>query len=129
MGAVLTGMAKTPDVILSSPAVRATSTADHAADEGGWGAPVQIVNSLYGGGVRQVVDAIRATPHPASRVMLVGHEPTWGLAVASLCGGGNHRMVTAAVACIEVPAFAVAGPGSGRLLWLLAPRLFTDGAL
>lgn len=129
MGGVLTAMGKVPDLILSSPAVRAESTARLAADAGEWDASIEIVDSLYGGGVRHLFDATRVTPNSASRVMLVGHEPTWSMAVASLCGGGDHRMVTAAVACVETAAFAVAGPGSGRLLWMLTPRLFTDGTL
>ena len=118
VGRTITDFGAAPDTILSSPAVRARTTAELARDAGGWSAPVQIVDALYGGGVGAVLEALAGG---RGRVLAVGHEPTWSMAVATLIGGGSVQMVTAAVACIECDATPQAGRGSLR--WMLHPRL------
>jgi phosphohistidine phosphatase len=126
VGVALTRMGVAPDHVLTSPAVRAETTARRAAESGGWDAPIDVIDTLYGGGTRAVLDAMAAAP-PVERLMLVGHDPTWTDVVSSLAGGGRHRMVTAAVACIEVASLR--RPVDGSLLWMLDPRLLTDGDL
>ena len=125
MGRALRRSRRVPDAVLTSPAVRARRTAEIAADAGDWETPIEVVDSLYGGGVSTVIAAIAAAG--SDRVMAVGHEPTWSATVAALIGGGRVRMATGTVAAIEVPSMARLQPGSGRLLWMLTPRLFTDG--
>jgi phosphohistidine phosphatase SixA len=61
--------------------------------------------------------------------MAVGHEPTWSHTASLLIGGGSIRVVTGAVAAVEVASWAGLAPGGGRLLWMLVPRLFTDADL
>jgi phosphohistidine phosphatase len=131
MGTVLALAGEAPDLVLSSPARRATETAAIAARTGGWEARLEIVPDLYGGGSGAVLAAIRAVPSAVGRVLLVGHEPTWSAAVALLAGGGDHRMPTAAAAGLTRPegGWPDTAPGGCRLLWLLPPRLFTDGGL
>lgn len=124
MGRTMSGFGVQPDLILTSPARRAASTARRAAAAGGWDAPLVEVEDLYGGGVSEVLRALEVEPAP-NRVLAVGHEPTWSATVAALVGGGSFAMVTAAVACIEAP-----GPiaGSGRLRWMLHPRLLPEAS-
>lgn len=107
-----------PATILSSPAVRARTTAELARSSGGWQAPIEIVDDLYGGGVRTVLDALGRA---RGRVLVVGHEPTWSMTVETLIGGGSIAMVTAAVACVET--HGPPEPGSGMLRWMIHPRL------
>ena len=126
MGAVLTAAGVVPDVVLTSPATRALDTAREAAQAGNWPAAPAVVDAFYGGGVEDVLAELREVPPHAHVAVAVGHEPTWSLTVATLCGA-NVRMVTAAVACIEIPGVDAARPGRGELRWMLAPRLFTDG--
>ncbi|MCJ7725961.1 MAG: histidine phosphatase family protein [Acidimicrobiia bacterium] len=131
MGKVLTATGNAPDFILTSPAMRAHSTAEMAAAAGGWRATVHVIDELYGGGAASVLAAIRTVPAPSTRVMVVGHEPTWSGAVRILIGGGDIAMPTAAAAGLEVlvRSWEAIGPGTCRLRWLLPPRLFTDGDL
>jgi len=131
MGRVLTATGKAPDFVITSPAVRAHSTAEMASAAGGWNASVHVVDELYGGGAIAVVAALRAVPAPSNRVMVVGHEPTWSETVGILIGGGDFRMPTGAAAGLEVlvGSWEAIGPGTCRLRWLLPPRLFTDGDL
>ncbi len=129
MGRVLTGMAKQPDLILTSPATRARTTAELAAEAGGWTAPIEKVDEFYGAGPGMVFTKVAATPAEVERLMIVGHEPTWSHTASLLIGGGSVRVVTGAVTAIEVPRWDRVEPGAGLLRWMLAPRLFTDGDL
>jgi phosphohistidine phosphatase len=130
MGRVLSGAMKHPDLVLASPALRALSTAQLAAEAGDWETPIEVVDALYGGGPEAVVYALRGVPPDVGRVLLVGHEPTWSETTSMLVGGGAHRIPTGAAAGLEsfVP-WPQIEPGACRLLWLLPPRLFTDGLL
>lgn len=126
MGVALARMGAAPDHVITSPAVRAETTARLAAEAGEWDVPIDIVEALYGGGTTAVIEAMASAP-PVERLLLMGHEPTCSAAVATLVGGGNHRMVTAAVACVEVTRLR--RPAGGSLVWMLRPRLLTDGDL
>jgi phosphohistidine phosphatase len=122
VGRTISAYGAVPDTILTSPALRARSTAEIAREAGGWGARIVIVDDLYGGGVRDVLAALATG---TGRVMAVGHEPTWSATVSGLIGGGNIHMVTAAVACVETPGGARAG--TGWLRWMIHPRLLGEG--
>jgi phosphohistidine phosphatase len=125
----LTLMQRSPDLIVTSPALRARATAELAAEAGGWDAAVTDLDALYGAPAEVVTGALTATPSDVERLMVVGHEPVWSELVSLLIGGGRLRMVTGAVAAVEVPPWDLVRPGCGQLLWMLAPRLFTDGGL
>lgn len=122
IGSAISTFGAQPDRVLTSPARRARATADLAHAAGDWACQIDIVEDLYGGGVRDVVAAINGAGH--DRVLLVGHEPTWSAAASLLIGGGTLHMVTATVACIE--SSLPAGSGSGWLRWMLHPRLLLD---
>jgi phosphohistidine phosphatase len=125
VGRFLTAVGAVPDLVLSSPAVRARTTVELAAEAGGWTAPVEIVDGFYGGVWSDVVDGVLATAGGAGRVLVAGHEPTWSDLVSVLVGGGAVAMPTAAAACILVDGngWSRLGPGSGELCWLVTPRM------
>ncbi|MEE9582356.1 MAG: histidine phosphatase family protein [Acidimicrobiia bacterium] len=125
IGRAIAEFGATPDLILTSPARRATDTATLARDGGAWSAPIITVEDFYGTGVITVFGAL-ADHGSVHRILAVGHEPTWSATVSALIGGGAVHMVTAAVACVETALPAT--PGSGWLRWMLHPRLFTDRA-
>lgn len=122
VGNAITCLGSHPEEILTSPARRARDTAELAAAAGGWKAPIIEVESLYGAGVGGVLQTL--ANRSSSRMLAVGHEPTWSETVATLIGGGSVRMVTAAVVCIETPRPVAAG--AGALRWMLHPRLLPD---
>ena len=129
MGRALTLAGKAPDLVISSPAVRAQTTARLAAAAGDWEARIDLDERLYGA---DPADVARAAADGAAegieRLMLVGHEPTWSETASLLLGGASVRMVTAAALCLEVPSLAALAPGRATLQWMLTPRLFTDGS-
>lgn len=125
MGRFLTAVGSAPDIVLSSPAVRARTTVELAAEAGGWTVPIEIVDAFYGGVWSDVADGVRHLAGDAGRVLVAGHEPTWSDLVSVLVGGAAVAMPTAAAACIDVGHrdWAGIGPNTGELRWLVTPRM------
>lgn len=124
MGRFLTAADSVPGLIVTSTAVRARTTVELAAEAGGWRCPIEQTRAFYDADPRAVVAEIAARSAPA-RLMVVGHDPTWSDLVSLLTGGGAVRLTTAAVACLELPVdgWSQVAPGSGRLVWLVTPKL------
>lgn len=125
MGKFLSRVGLAPDLILTSPAVRARTTAFLAAETGGWQAPVQESDALYGGGPDQLLAAIRATDTQVNTLLVVGHEPTWSETMGRLIGQAQLRFPTAAMACVEVDvnSWQDVTFSRGTLMWLVPPKL------
>jgi phosphohistidine phosphatase len=125
MGRAITRLGSAPDLVLTSPAVRARSTAELAGRAGGGSAPTAVVEGFYGGGWRDVLDGVVAAGANADRILVVGHEPTWSDLVSVLTGGGRIAMPTGAVACVavEIDGWPGIGPDRGELQWHLVPRV------
>jgi phosphohistidine phosphatase len=91
---------------------------------GGWICPIELTSAFYDTDPAAVLAEIAARDAP-SRLMVVGHDPTWSELVSLLAGGGAVRLPTAAVACLELPmnSWKAVAPGKGRLVWLVTPKL------
>jgi phosphohistidine phosphatase len=112
-----------PDVVLSSPLVRARQTAElvsHALDAD---APIPDERLRPGAGWSDFAQALAAHPD-RRRILFVGHEPDLSSVVALLTGAQSVRMRPGGIACLEFPG--VPEPGAGELAWLLDPDLYTD---
>lgn len=122
MGRLLSGRGMEPQLVISSTAVRARTTAWLASESGSWAAPVELDERLYESGPGGVIDSAREAPDVA-RLMLVGHQPTWGLLIERLVGEWVE-MKTASVAVIdfEMPGWSGLGGGSGTLVEVFHPR-------
>ena len=113
-----------PDVVLTSPAVRARATAELAAEAGGWEAPIEVRDGLYSGGGEAVLGELRQLPRETKSVVAVGHEPVWSGLVEALAGGGRVRFPTAAVACLTCGrSWSELAWGRMELRWLVTPKL------
>ncbi len=100
-----------PDLALTSPAVRARTTLELAAEAGQWSTSVQVVPEIYSGGPAELLEAVRGVTD-AERVLVVGHEPILSTTVSGLVGGGSFRVPTAAL--VE---FRLHIPGWEYLRW------------
>ena len=111
-----------PDIVLSSPLVRARQTAELVTEA--IGGEVLLDDRLRPGA--SWGDLARAmSAHPAARrVLFVGHEPDLSSAVAHLTGAASVRMRKGGLACVEFSG--IPEPGGGELAWLLDPDLYTD---
>jgi len=126
MGIVLERRGETPDRVLTSPAVRAASTASLAAASGRWDAVPEVVDALYGAGPHTAL-TVAQTGGTARRLMLVGHEPTWSL-LARRITGEDIVVKTGTVLAFDLPieSWADAANVRGSLAYALYPRMFDD---
>lgn len=109
-----------PDVILSSPLVRARQTAAIVAPV--LGCEVEIVDGLASGaGFDDILRVIEARS-TAGFLMLTGHEPDLSTAAALLAGAPAGSLVLKKAGLIRVDLYGPPRAGAGRLRWLLAPR-------
>lgn len=86
------------DLILSSTAVRARTTAEAFAEA--LGAPLELVSELYLASGNTLLGTARlaATRHDLETIMVVAHDPGITELANELSSGGVHHMPTAAVA-------------------------------
>ena len=111
-----------PDVVITSPLVRARQTAEILCEALG-GEPV--VDELLRPGASWGQLARAMAQHPdARRVMFVGHEPDLSSAIVHLTGAASVRMRAGGVACLEF--YGVPEPGGGEIAWLLDPDLYAN---
>lgn len=125
VGRFLRELGQTPDLVVSSTAVRARSTAEVAAEAGAWNCPVRLSESLYPPSLGALLAEARSTSDEVGRLVLVGHEPTWSGAVSALTGGSAVRMVTAALARLDFHCdrWSQVGEGGATLVWLVTPKV------
>jgi phosphohistidine phosphatase len=113
-----------PDVVLTSPLVRAVETAGLLSE--GIGAPSPIADDrLRPGATWDAVAAAIAERPGVRRVMVVGHEPDLSDLAAELTGASAVRMRKGGLACIEFERDPQ--PGTGEIAWLIDPDLYGDG--
>ena len=112
-----------PDVVISSPLLRALETAELLVAGLGLADPPTLDERLRPGA--EWGDFARAMAgHPdMRRVMFVGHEPDLSRAACLLTGASAIRMRKGGIACVEFPG--VPEPGTGELAWLLDPDLYS----
>lgn len=113
-----------PDRILSSPAVRARTTALLVAEAAQYTGPIVFDARIYEAGVRELVQVTRDQPDACQRLLLVGHNPgleDWVSAFAL----DRPRFPTGALAEIELmlARWSDLSPSTpGRLLRLVRPK-------
>ncbi len=101
MGSWVRRAGLTPDLAITSDAVRARTTVEIAAEAGGWDCPIQLEPAFYGGSSETLMAALRDLDEKTRTVLLAGHFPTWPRTIARLTGGGNARFPTAALGAIS----------------------------
>ena len=119
-----------PDLVLSSPALRAKQTIDGVQE--GFGQdfdPIEIPR-IYNAEPETLIDLVRSTPSGAKRLMIVGHNPGLQELVLALSENGELRdeaaqkYPTGTLAEIHFDAreWPDVALGTGRLVTLLKPR-------
>jgi phosphohistidine phosphatase len=111
-----------PQVLLSSPLVRARATADIAARTFGR-LELRIEPALAYGTPENVLTALAVHEATAASIGVVGHEPLLSAVLARLLGAGDSNRVEfqkGGAALIDLPDGVWA---AGRLMWFLEPRI------
>lgn len=117
----LARICRRPDVLLSSPLVRARQTADIAAEA--WEkVEVTEADALAGGSFEQIATAVEKYADQ-KLVAIFGHEPDVSTVVARLLGSSDSERVTfkkGGAALLDVPGRMADG---GALVWYAPPRV------
>lgn len=108
MGALLRRRGLTPDLIVSSTAVRARTTAEWAADRSGCGGGVRLDRRLYLARPETIAAVAGDLGGGATRLLVVGHNPGLEELVARLTGAAEI-LPTAALAQVRLPIDAWSG--------------------
>jgi phosphohistidine phosphatase len=125
MGEVLRDLGLVPDIVVSSTALRARSTAELARISGGWDSRLVLDDALYGASVGETLAVAATHGDRHERVMLVGHEPTWSMTVRQVTGArAEIRTGTCAVIEMHTDVWDEVPVSSGSLVTLLQPRHF-----
>ena len=113
-----------PDLIVSSTARRARSTARRAAEAAGCGDRIVESRELYMSSAEHQLRAVaRYAGDEHERVMIVGHNPTLEDMVERL-SGEDKRVTTANLACIDldIESWRQLPAARGELRFLLRPK-------
>ncbi len=124
VGDWLSRIGRAPDLVLTSDAVRAFTTAELAAEAGEWSCPIERRPELYSSRVETLLSTLQALDESITTALLTGHQPTWSATIANLAGGGSVRFPTAAVACLDYHGeWHALASGRCQLRWLVNPKL------
>jgi len=110
-----------PDVLASSPLVRAWQTAEIVGEAYG-GLPIDRLAAAASGDGDALLEALHATS-PGTTIAVVGHEPTHGAWTGWLLSGRRAGFVRYKKG--EACALGFSGdirPGAAELLWKLRPK-------
>jgi phosphohistidine phosphatase len=132
MGKWLEAEGYQPDVVLCSAARRTRDTLDLIRPHLPRSAVVELTQSLYLAGPRDMLTEIGKVPATAETVMLLGHNPGMGNLAGLLAGSGEERALadmhgkfpTAAIAVLgfNVSRWGDLEPGGGVLRAFMRPR-------
>jgi phosphohistidine phosphatase len=122
LGSLLAGIGWKPDVILTSPKVRAAQTAKLVG--AAVGAKPAEDSRLASGFAVDDIAAMLAAHADAKRIVLVGHDPDFS-AVASALTGATIELRKGAIARVDLRDTSPAA-GKGALRWLIPPSVLPD---
>jgi len=124
IGALLRREDLTPELIISSTARRARTTAEIVVEHSGCEGQLRLERDLYAAGPEAYLQVLAELPDEYQRVMLVGHNP--GLEeLLEMLTGDYERLPTAALAQVRLPIKRwrdLAEEASGELVNLWRPK-------
>ncbi|MEW5867886.1 MAG: histidine phosphatase family protein [Chloroflexota bacterium] len=124
MGELLRQEDLVPDLILSSTAKRARTTAELVAEASGYEGEIQLLRDLYAAGAEAFVEALQHVSSKYDCVMVVGHNPGLEELLEALTGD-YETLPTAALGQVQLPVDEWAElreDTNGRLVSIWRPR-------
>jgi len=104
MGKLLMKMKIHPDLIITSPAKRAHSTAKVFAEELDYsGKRITVENKVYGASPGEIISLINDLDNELNSIMIFGHNPTFTTVANLLCNSNIDNLPTCSVTGIEFP--------------------------
>lgn len=128
MGEVVRDLGIVPDLVVSSTAARARSTAELARLAGGWDSRLVLEDALYGASVMTTLAVAKDHGGDTTRLMLVGHEPTTSMTIRHFTASvATVKTATCALIELHTASWDDIETSRGSLLTLLQPRMFMRG--
>ena len=124
MGQVLSDMSFRPDIILSSPAERAATTASLVANELGYDEDrIVQVQELYLESVSHMLEQVQSINDGYDNAILVGHNPGLTDLANTLTGDSIESIPTAGAYAIrfDIASWKDAAAGKGTCAWFERP--------
>jgi len=129
MGKLIVDKGEKPELLISSPANRALSTAKAFGEVMGLVENDIIVNrAIYGAGAQQLLELVQNQDDLHKSIMLFGHNPTFTSFVNMLTGSNIMNVVTCGVVRInfEYSSWIDIDFGSGRLVYYEYPKKYAN---
>jgi phosphohistidine phosphatase len=117
-----------PDLLVSSPAIRALTTALIFAQQLNYSEEkILLRKNLYETSVGEHVDVIAQTDNHFNSLMIFGHNPTFSQTVAHLLQKQTEEMPTCAVAGISfnIARWKEITTSKGELILFISPKIFS----
>lgn len=109
-----------PDVIVTSPLVRAKQTAEILADALKMRKKLVEDERVAQNFDRAKLAGVLQDHAGADNVVLVGHEPDFSALIGDVVGGAAIVLKKGGIACVELTS---ASAPAGSLLWLVPPKV------
>lgn len=126
MGRFLRGEGLVPDRVITSPALRAITTARAIVACLGEAPPSPVEEpAVYGADVEDLLGVVRALPGKAARVFLVGHNPGLQDLVNLLTRDALPHLATCGVVdlALDIDTWQDTDAGCGTLLGYTSPKM------
>ena len=124
MGRFLAERNQIPDLVISSTAVRARTTAELAMEAGNWNCQMELESAIYGGSPDTLLNLTQQQDNTLVSICLVGHEPNFSMFISRASNDGYIRFTTANMAKIDfqVNQWKDIRFYEGKLDWLQRPK-------
>ena len=123
MGLYLSEIKSTPDLLISSTAVRARTTAKLAKEEGKWNSEFILERGIYGGDPLFIMGLIKDQDDSIGSICLTGHEPHFSSFICKIINEEHIHFPTASMAKIDFMVTNWKGVDfdNGNLDWIIKP--------
>lgn len=116
-----------PDLVISSPANRAITTAEAFSEALGY--PPEKIDKrmeIYEGGINEMLRLVRGIPETRDTVMLFGHNPTLTVFAGLVSGHPLENIVTCGVVRIDMTgdSWQETMTNSGTFAWYEYPKKY-----
>ena len=124
MGLYLKKIDNIPDRVISSTALRASTTAQMAIDFGDWNRELNLDQNLYGALPETIMALLVKQDDCYGSICITGHEPTMSSFIYKYTNAGYLRFPTATMARIDFDTntWSAMDLSNGILCWLRRPK-------
>jgi len=124
MGLHLLNIQQIPDLIISSTALRAKTTAQIAKKFGQWNSELILDNNIYHCSIDQLLSILSQQDPRMNFICIVGHQPIFSHFLSEITNSSLVKLPTASMVRIDFP-FEKWGDlkfGKGVLSWMKRPK-------